>query len=179
MQALIGAGAALGGVLLTGIFGLILDQRRRRWEKQTRWDDARRKVYVEFLYTSRVAFVAANRLAMLAIDQLEHPLPSDHPELLQRVKALGFDGDEIDRWGHQLNQASAEIALIASERVSQAAHAEVNLYGELLELLHELEGNPTVSADELRARMQPVAVRSEETHEAFMREVRRELQIDL
>jgi hypothetical protein len=116
---------------------------------------------------------------MLALDQLEHPVPNDDPELLQRVKALGFDGDEIDRWGHQLNQASAEIALIASEPVSQAAHAHVDLYGELLDLLHELESSPTTSADQLRARMRPIAARYETTHGAFLSEVRKELQVDV
>ena len=58
-DAVIGAGAALAGVLLTGGFGLAFDWRRRSWEDRRRWHDDRRRAYAELLFTARFAFAGA------------------------------------------------------------------------------------------------------------------------
>jgi hypothetical protein len=65
--AIIGAGAALAGVLLSGVTALVIDSRRRKWEDRRRWDDPRRRAYSNFLYAARNAFGAADRAAEVLI----------------------------------------------------------------------------------------------------------------
>jgi len=64
--ALIGAGAALAGVLLSSAVTFVIDSRRRRWEDQRRWDETRQRSYASFHYTARQAIGAAGRLGAMA-----------------------------------------------------------------------------------------------------------------
>src|SRR6266540_2068543 len=68
--ALIGAGAALAGVMLTSAVTFVIDSRRRSREDDRRWYDARRLAYVNFHYTARRA-LGSGRAAQFSVSVAE------------------------------------------------------------------------------------------------------------
>ena len=89
-DAMIGALAALAGVLVTGAFGLILEKRRRQWEDHRRWQDPRRDAYAEVLYAARNTFAAQCHIA----EHMAQRSTEEHRPLEQ----IDFRSQELDRW---------------------------------------------------------------------------------
>ncbi len=183
--ALIGAGATVAGGLVTGGIGFLVDARRRRWEDQRRWDEARRRTYVDFFAASRKAFVRAARLAELYARVLERrealrgrqegssPAQPEDPELRRLAETIQRDQEQGDTWSVPLNEASAEIVLIASVPVRTAAEAVFQVTSDLMDLLDEKPG-----AGELHARLLVIAERYDHTKDAFQQAVARELRVE-
>jgi hypothetical protein len=126
-DAVIGAGAALAGVLITGGFGLVFDRRRRRWEDRRRWHDDRRRAYAELLFAARFAFAGACRGARLAAEY--------GPGVSVPDWEVGYSNEEVHGWMKRANEASAEVQLIASEPVRTAAAELLAIHRELGDLL--------------------------------------------
>src|SRR5262245_21419620 len=59
---LIGAGATVGGSLVTGLLGRLVSIRRRRREDRRRWVGGRRHADAHFLQAARDAYVAADEM---------------------------------------------------------------------------------------------------------------------
>jgi hypothetical protein len=57
-ETIVGAGAALAGVLITMLANFLLDKRRHHWEDERRWAEVKRAQYVDLLGTSRSMFDA-------------------------------------------------------------------------------------------------------------------------
>ena len=98
--ALIGAGAALAGVVLSSTVTLVMDIRRRIWEDDRRWHDARRLAYVNFHYTARRALASVGRAAQLSV------LMAERKERLERE---GEDMSERDPLLDRLTRISTQL----------------------------------------------------------------------
>jgi hypothetical protein len=69
----VGAGAALAGVLVTAMAGALNDRRRRRWEDERRWADRKRERYLDLLGASREVAVGIQRTGRIQLGNLlEH-----------------------------------------------------------------------------------------------------------
>jgi hypothetical protein len=149
---LIGAGATVGGSLVTGLLAFLVDSRRRRWEDDRRWDDVRRRASVDFIAASRMAITRAARAAnmryALLVQRAQRPGVPD-ADLDQRIEELAAtvqeDQENIDAWSGRLNDASAEIYLIATKPMRKAAEAHIKVMEELLDVV----GREDVSTDDL------------------------------
>ena len=174
--ALIGAGAALGGVMLSSVVTFMIDSRRRRWEDARRWYDARRQAYVNFHHTARRALAAAGRAAqfsVLAAERKERGNSRPDPELDRLMKTVQEEGDRISDWTDPMNQASAEIDLLGSERVKKAAVERFEIYEGVINLFG-LQRH-TTSAEEMRQRLVDLDIRQADATEAFREAAREDL----
>jgi hypothetical protein len=112
-DAVLGAGSALAGVLLTVIAGALRERRRLRWEDDRRWADRKRERYLDLLKASRTVTDALLDIAKAQVRLLEEwfsgqerlpgfpPFDSDFEsgqEALHRQAVLAaFDGwDELE-----------------------------------------------------------------------------------
>lgn len=145
--AIIGAASALAGVLLSSLVTLWVESRRRKWEGRRRWDDPRRRAYVNFLVAARGAHTVVDALleslsaldeagqAMKAIEEKREGRP-DLAKLEGELEALTARANSVDSriddWARQLEEASAEIYLIASRPVRDAADAQAEVLHRLL-----------------------------------------------
>lgn len=144
-DAVIGAGAALAGVLITGGFGLAFDRRRRNWEDRRRWHDDRRRAYAELLFTARFAFAGACRGARLAAERGIHDPVTEWE--------VGFSTEDVHGWMRRANEVSAEVQLIASEPVRTAVEELLNIHRDLGAFLQVILGGETRPMEELNARV--------------------------
>jgi hypothetical protein len=107
-DAMVGAMAALAGVLVTGAFGLILEKRRRQWEDHRRWQDHRRDSYAKILYATRRTFAA-----QLQANEIMARTSTEERSL----EKLDYFNQELHRWGERLHKSAADASLIASDSV--------------------------------------------------------------
>jgi hypothetical protein len=185
--AIIGAGAALAGVLLSSVVALVIDSRRRRWEDRRRWHDAKRHMYASFHYTVRRGIGAAGQAAALAIRRAEDReaneggtssgKPTNDATLERLERTVTAAGESVPEWGQRLNEASAEIDLIASGPVREAARAHYQVFADAFGLIRASLDGPMSSA-ELRARMAELDSRHPKTEAAFRRAVAAELGVE-
>jgi hypothetical protein len=169
-DAVIGAGAALAGVLLTGGFGLVFDRRRRSWEDRRRWHDDRRRAYAELLFAARFAFAGACRGARLAVERGAHsPVPEWE---------VGYRTEDVHSWMRRANEASAEVQLIASEPVRTAAADLLAIHRELGELLQVMLVGEPPPGEEVIARVDALEEQEIEARRRFWMAARVELGID-
>jgi hypothetical protein len=179
--ALIGAGATVVGGLLTGGIGFLIDSRRRRWEDDRRWDDARRRALVDFVAASQMAIVRASRTANLkyelVLQRKQRPGVPD-ADLDQRIKDLAAqvqeDQEDLGVWSGRLNDASAGIYLTSTKPTRQAAEAHLKVMEDLLDLL----GREDASTDDLHPRLLEISTRCEEAKRAFLRAAIGELRVE-
>ena len=186
---LIGAGATVGGSLVTGLLAFLVDSRRRRWEDRRTWDEVRQRSYASFHYTARQAIGAAGRLGAMATrmakqeEDLEvaqssgDELPERDPVLARLSEIVKADGEAVNVWGERLNEVSAEIDLIASRPVREAARAHFQVYADTVDLIANTVDKP-MRSEELRARMVEFNARHAKTEEAFRHAVAEELRVE-
>jgi hypothetical protein len=169
-DAVIGAGAVLAGVLITGGFGLVFDGRRRRWEDRRRWHDDRRRAYAELLFAARFAFAGACRGARLAAERgAHHPVPEWE---------VGYSTEEVHSWMRRANEASAEVQLIASEPVRTAAAELLSIHRELGDLLKVVLLGETRPVEEVTARVDALEEQEAEARRRYWAAARVELGVD-
>jgi hypothetical protein len=174
--AIIGAGAALTGVLLSGVMALVIDGQRRRWEDDRRWYDARRLAYVNFHYTARRALGAAGRAAQLsvkAVERKERGHSKSDPELDSLMKTVQEESDRISEWADPMNQASAEIDLLGSEPVKKAARERFEIYEAVIGVFGP--DRLTTTAAKHKERLVDLDIRQAEATEAFRQAAREDL----
>jgi hypothetical protein len=70
-DAVLGAGSALAGVLLTVIAGALRERRRLRWEDDRRWADQKRERYLDLLKASRTVTDALLDIAKAQVRLLD------------------------------------------------------------------------------------------------------------
>jgi hypothetical protein len=70
-DAVVGAGAALAGVLVTAVASALNDGRRRRWEDERRWADRKRERYLDLLAASRDVVNGIRHAAKIQLGNLE------------------------------------------------------------------------------------------------------------
>lgn len=151
---LIGAGATVGGSLVTGLLGCVVRSRRRRRDDRRRWVGARRHADANFLEAGRNAYVAADEILETLIRHkdfaqrfraaerqfeaakmgLTEPpdiaeLRAERRAIMTRIVSLE---DELDELTRRLGEAATEIWVIASRRVHDAACTEVEVLKEVL-----------------------------------------------
>jgi hypothetical protein len=76
-DAVVGAGAVVAGVLVTGAFSILNDRRRRRWEDDRRWADRKRERYLDLLAASREVMDAIREVGKGQIGLLDRLRPGD------------------------------------------------------------------------------------------------------
>jgi hypothetical protein len=151
---LIGAGATVGGSLVTGLVSCLVRGRRRRREDRRRWIGARRHADANFLEAGRNAYVAADEMLETLIRHkgfaqrfraaerqfeaakmgLTEPpniaeLRAERRAITTRIESLE---DQLDELTHRLGEAATEIWVIASRRVHDAACTQVEVLEEVL-----------------------------------------------
>ncbi len=94
--------------------------------------------------------------------------------LSEIVKA---DGETANVWGERLNEVSAEIDLIASRPVREAARTHFQVYADAVDVIEGTLDKP-IPSEELRARMVEFNARHAKTEEAFRREAAAELRVE-
>jgi hypothetical protein len=169
-DAMIGAGSALGGVVVAGVFGLILDHRRRQWDDERRWQDPRRRAYAELLFTARYTFAAACRGTRLAAERGIEAAVSN--------SEVGFTNDEVHGWMRRANEASAEVLLIASEPVRDAATELMDVHRDLGDLLKAMFAGEAGPGEELKPCVDEIEEREQTARTRFWKAARVELGID-
>jgi hypothetical protein len=70
-DAVIGAGSALAGVLVTAVASAWNDGRRRRWEDERRWADRKRERYLDLLGVSRAVILGIRQSGRIQVGNLE------------------------------------------------------------------------------------------------------------
>jgi hypothetical protein len=151
---LIGAGATVGGSLVTGLLACLVDSRRRRWQDGRRWVGARRHADANFLEAARNAYVTADDMLETLIQHKEFAtrfkaaeqrfeaakkglaeppniaeLRAERRAIMTRVESLD---SRLDESSSRLGDAATEIYVIASRRVQDAADAQVQVLAQLL-----------------------------------------------
>jgi hypothetical protein len=151
---LIGAGATVGGSLVTGLLGRLVSSRRRRREDRRRWIGARRHADANFLQAGRDAYLAADEMLETLIRHkdfaqrfraaerqfeaakrgLTDPpniagLRAERRAIATRIESLE---NQLDELAHRLAEAATEIWVIASRRVHDAACTQVEVLEEVL-----------------------------------------------
>lgn len=195
---LIGAGATVGGSLVTWLLACLVGSRRRRWEDGRRWDRARRLACANFLGAARNAYMTADDMLETLIQHKEFgqrfkaaeaqfeaakkgrgkppniaELRADRRAITTRVESLD---SRVDESSNQLGEAATEIHVIAPRRVQDAAYAQV-------EVLTEVLGSPrserdSWTTDQLRAMREEVRKRWWETSEDLQQAVAEELRVE-
>jgi hypothetical protein len=139
-DAMVGAMAALAGVLVTGTFGLIMEKRRRQWEDYRRWQDQRRDAYAEILYAARRTF----GLQFQVIENLARK--STEERLLEKLYSIS---QELDSWSERLHRSAADASLIASDSVEGCISDLLNIYLEMTNKLTTVARTEHVDLDAL------------------------------
>jgi hypothetical protein len=125
-DAIVGAGTALAGVLMTMLANFLLDKRRHHWEDERRWADAKRAQYVDLLGTSRSMFdtlVHAGAVQAGVVDRGKGSLQD------ARVRVDFQAGQEVlaeieartGKWAHESYIGWDELEIIAPWEVYDAA----------------------------------------------------------
>jgi hypothetical protein len=166
----ISAGAALGGVLLTGGFGLAFDQRRRKWEDRRRWHEHRRRAYADLLVASRLQFAAVRTVGEY---WAEHG-----PSASWDIGVLGFTSQQVDQWMTRVGESSGEVALIASDPVCKAADDLVVVGHDLVVVLREVVEGPGAPLGELKKRLDHLEERYDAARKVFRAAARAELGVE-
>jgi predicted DNA-binding protein len=187
--AVIGGGAALAAGIVAGTFALLLDSRRRQWEDARRWDDVRRKAYVDFISAARGAYRTFDGLVRFTYDHMDQHkrieaarqdpeklsnIEKEIQQLQPQMQEIDTRFDELKRSMQRFEQAYVEISLISSRPVQAAAEAH-------LEVIRAF-GNSQHDAIRRQLRLSfdvdELARRQGETMAAFVREVAEELRVE-
>jgi hypothetical protein len=187
--AIIGAAAALAGVLLSSVMTLLIDIRRRRWEDRRRWDEARRRAYANFLYAARIShgIVDGSFEALIRLKECREAfeaakegrggdiagLEAELQAVTTRAESIWSRSDELDQ---RLGEASSEIYVIASRPVQDTAIALLEvLTGLSASMRSELESWTT---DRLRAMRPELYKRWWKAGEDFQHAIAKELRVE-
>lgn len=195
---LIGAGATVGGLLVTGLLACLVDSRRRRWEDGRRWDGARRLACANFLEAARNAYVTADDMLETLIQHKEFgqrfkaaeerfeaakkgrgeppniaELRAERRAITTRVESLDSRVDELS---NRLGEAATEIYVIASRRVQDAAYAQVEVLTQVLGSSRSERDSWTT--DQVRAMRGELRKRWWEASEDLQRAVAEELRVE-
>jgi hypothetical protein len=104
-------------------------------------------------------------------------LPEQDPVLTRLSEIVKADGETANVWGERLNEVSAEIDLIASRPVREAAQEQIQVYTDILDLIEKNVDKP-MRSEELHARMVEFNARGARTGEAFRRAAAEELRVE-
>lgn len=94
-------------------------------------------------------------------------------ELDSLMKMVQEEGDRISEWSDPMNQASAEIDLLGSEAVKNAARERFEIYEEVIRLFGP--DRLTTSAAKLRERLVDLDIQQAEAIDAFRQAAREDL----
>jgi hypothetical protein len=187
--AVIGGGAVLAAGIVAGTFALLLDARRRQWEEARRWDDVRRKAYVDFVSAARGAYRTIAAFVRFAYDHMDQherieaarqdpekvaSIDREIQQLQPRMQEIDTGFDELKRSMQRFEQAYVEISLISSRPVQAAAEAHL----EVIRAFGDSQYDAIRNQIRIGFDLDELDRRQGETMAAFMREVAEELRVE-
>jgi hypothetical protein len=126
---------AVAGAFLAGIFAVILDQRRRKWDEKKRWQNDKRRVYTVFIQatTSLFGSMMSNASFGIAIQKLEEG--NVDSKLLDQITRYVEESKRLPSIQDMVGGELVEMTLLGTPEIREAAARVMGVLRQAMNLL--------------------------------------------